>query len=132
MGSHGHRILLWSADAACAESVTEALRPLTDPDGGGIHWLESPEEVMAEILDNGADLLIADLGDVSSRAVVSLRNCKRVRPRLPVIVLTSTFEDQFRTEVLPLGIHYYLSRAFEAEELAESARSALKLASLQG
>jgi DNA-binding NarL/FixJ family response regulator len=121
--------VIWSTDPDCGRAVTGVLARLDEIADVSIQWRDDPEEVLAEVLDDRADLLVWDLGEVPSRAVTALRNCKRVRPRLPVIVLTSTFDDQFRKKVLPLGVHYYLSREFDPGELLESARSALGLLS---
>jgi DNA-binding NarL/FixJ family response regulator len=87
--------------------------------------MENPEQVMSEVLDDRTDLLICDLEHSFRHDVTALRNCRRVRPRLPLIILTSTFDEAFRTEVLPIGIHYYMTRDFEPTELLESVRSAL-------
>lgn len=81
---------------------------------------------MAAVLDDRVDVLIADMAGASARQATALRNVKRVRPRLPVVVLASVFDDRLRSEVLPLGIHCHLLRDFESPELAEAVRSALR------
>jgi DNA-binding NarL/FixJ family response regulator len=129
MGSGPRCVLIWSDDTAEAQRVAGALAPLRLPERAGVACCDNAEEMMAAVLDDRADVLIADLGSGSQRTVTALRNVKRVRPRLPMIVLTSVFDERFRTEVLPLGIHCYLLRDFETDELFESVRSAFKACS---
>lgn len=119
------RIGVWSGEPAVISRVSSQLRPL----GVSIEGLESSEEVMAGVLDDRIDVLIADLGAVSPRRVAALRNLKRVRPRLPVIVLAAVFDERFRQEVMPLGVYCHLLPDGEEEELLQAARSALTLAS---
>lgn len=124
------RVLVWSADTAVSQRAVQALRALSAGERAAVESSESAEDVMAAVLDDRVDVLIADMAGASARQATALRNVKRVRPRLPVVVLASVFDDRLRSEVLPLGIHCHLLRDFESPELAEAVRSALRHAAL--
>lgn len=122
-------VLIWTSDSALAEAVTRALAPLANRGEAVVETAAVAEEIMAAVLDDRVDVLVADLGACAGRPVTALRNCKRVRPRLPVVVLASVFDETFSGQVLPLGIHCHHLREFEAEEMLQSVRSALRLPS---
>ena len=121
------QILIWAGDAQRAQRIRVALGELLESESIVCHHRQAPEDVIATVLDNSADLLIADLGEVGACGVTTLRSCRRVCPRLRLITIATTFNEHFRRGVLPLGVHFYLATDFVEEELQESVRSALGL-----
>lgn len=128
MAESKSRVLIWSEDRRHASQIVETLERSLSLDPGQITVCTNGEEAMAILLDRGADVLLCDLGEEQRRAAAALANCKRLRPRLPIVALTADFGEVFRSKVLPLGLHYYLSRDFEENELIESVRSAIAAA----
>lgn len=125
--TRSRRILIWTQSEDRASKARAALADLLEMSLVECSEEERSEEVMAAVLGDRADLLVADLGDVPHCAVVTLQNVKRVRPKMPVITISSEFNEQFREGVLPLGIHFFLSADYPGEELCESVKSGLKL-----
>jgi DNA-binding NarL/FixJ family response regulator len=121
------QILIWAGDAQRARRIEEALGELLESGSVICHHRQAPEDVIAAVLDNRSDLMIADLGEVGPCGVTTLQSCRRVCPRLRLITIAATFNEHFRSGVLSLGVHFYLATDFVEEELQESVRSALGL-----
>lgn len=126
------QILVWAGQPDRVQRIEAALAGLVRGGAAEFRHQAAPEAVLSAVLDDQADLLIADLDEVAEREVLTLRSCRRARPRLPLIVITSVFGERFRSGVLPLGVHFYLAADFVSAELDESVRSALGLSVLPG
>lgn len=128
MGAGKSRVLIWSEDQIHCARIVKTLEKALPLSSEQITVCTNGEEVMATLLDRGADVLLCDLGAEQRRVAAALANCKRIRPRLPIVALTADFGEVFRSKVLPLGLHYYLGADFEDSELVESVRSAMATA----
>lgn len=100
-------------------------------------------DIKADVADNGTqglrlamdkayDLVLTDLRmpDISGMSV--LRDVKRARPAIPVVMITGYGTVQSAVQALKLGAAEYIEKPFSPEELSAVVQSALKLADVLG
>jgi two-component system, NtrC family, response regulator AtoC len=73
----------------------------------------------------GPDLILLDLGDGDSDGLHTLRWLRRVRPDLPVLVLTASEDSRQKREAIRLGARDYLVRPLQDEQLETAIRRSL-------
>lgn len=66
------------------------------------------------------DLLILDIFMPGRTGLEVLREARRLRPQLPVLVVSSAPEEQMAVRVLKAGARGYLNKAMAAEELVRA------------
>jgi two-component system invasion response regulator UvrY len=83
------------------------------------------EQVLAQVQGHGWDLVILDIGMPGRSGVDVLADLKRLRPKLPVLVLSWHLEDQYAKRVLKAGASGYLNKDSAPEELIKAVRKVL-------
>jgi two-component system, NtrC family, response regulator AtoC len=73
----------------------------------------------------GPDAILLDLAQGNSDGLHTLRWLRRIRPDLPVVVLSHRDDDGKKTEATRLGAKEYLMRPVEEEQLEAAIRSCL-------
>jgi len=86
---------------------------------------ENAEQTLAQIQGHGWDVVILDVTMPGRSGVDVLADVKRVRPNLPVLVLSMHPEDQYGKRVLKAGASGYLNKDSAPEELIKAVRKVL-------
>jgi two-component system cell cycle sensor histidine kinase/response regulator CckA len=109
--------------------VLEEVRDLLPMAGYEVELLteEKAANAVLRLLDRRVDVIVvdSDIEDLSGLAMV--RIAKRLKPRVPVIVLTSDAPIETGQQILAEGIHYYLFKPCEPGRLKEVLLSAFAL-----
>jgi len=82
-------------------------------------------QVLVQIREHAWDLLILDITMPGRSGLDILADIKRLRPELPVLVLSMLPEDQFGKRVLEAGAGGYLKKESAPEELIQAVRKIL-------
>lgn len=114
------RLIVSSTDKKLRQDLEEAFKAF-DP-----VFVESAEEAELALLEGAGDVLIYDLGSNGTLNVSALEVIRKMRPRLPVIVLAG--EDRLKRgeRLLEMGIFYLLSKPVSLETLMTLVESALQ------
>jgi two-component system invasion response regulator UvrY len=86
---------------------------------------ENAQQTLAQIESHGWDLVILDVTMPGRSGFDVLVDLKRVRPKLPVLVLSMHPEDQYAKRVLRAGASGYMSKDSAPDELIKAVRKVL-------
>ena len=81
-----------------------------------IRYYHRGADVLIEILDHDVDLLILDVEVTGSIGMELLPVIRRLRPRLPVILVTDDFTNQIRRVAAEQGITYQTFKPMSESE----------------
>ncbi len=90
---------------------------MTVPGEGG-----TADEVLAGVEERTTDVLVLDLSLPGGNGLDLLKEVKRRRPDLPVLILTVHSEDQYAVRALRAGASGYLTKDMAPEQLVEAIR----------
>lgn len=76
--------------------------------------------------EQGWDIIILDISMPGRSGLEVLRELKRERPRVPVLILTSHPEEQYAVRVLRAGASGYMTKESAAEYLIEAVKKVLE------
>ncbi len=82
----------------------------------------SCQEALEKIRQDDWDVVVLDLNFPDGSGLDVLREVKRERPKLPVLILTICSEDQFAVRALRSGASGYLTKESAPEELIQAVR----------
>jgi DNA-binding NarL/FixJ family response regulator len=86
---------------------------------------ENAEQVLSQVRTQNWDLVILDITMPGRSGVDVLADLKRMRAKLPVLVLSTYPEDQYGKRVLKAGASGYLNKSSAPEELIRAIRKVL-------
>jgi len=86
---------------------------------------ENAQEVLAQVQDQDWDLVILDVTMPGRSGIDVLADLKRVKPKLPVLVLSMHPEHQYGKRVLRGGARGYLNKDSAPEELIKAIHKVL-------
>ncbi len=86
---------------------------------------ENAEQVLSQVKTQNWDLVILDITMPGRSGVDVLADLKRMRAKLPVLVLSTYPEDQYGKRVLKAGASGYLNKSSAPEELIRAIRKVL-------
>jgi two-component system, NarL family, invasion response regulator UvrY len=86
---------------------------------------ENAQQVLAQVISQNWDLVILDITMPGRSGIDVLRDLKRLRPRLPVVVLSVHAEDQYGKRVLRAGASGYMNKDTAPQELIKGVQRAL-------
>lgn len=86
---------------------------------------ENAQQVLAQVQSQNWDLAIVDITMPGRSGLDVLRDLQRVRPGLPVLVLSMHPEDQYGKRVLKAGASGYMNKESAPEELIKAIRKVL-------
>jgi DNA-binding NtrC family response regulator len=115
------QILLADDESLFGRTTTELLRRA----GFDVTWVENGHDAMAETCRRPPDLMIVDLNMPGNLRLELLSECRERFPHIPMIVLTGRPTLPSAIESVRLGIHDYLLKPIEIEDLVHSVRRAL-------
>jgi two-component system, NarL family, invasion response regulator UvrY len=82
-------------------------------------------ETLAHLRSTSVDLVLLDLSLGQDSGLDLLRSVKKLRPTLPVVVLTAFEEHQFAIPALKAGAHGFLCKSTASTELVTAMRRVL-------
>ena len=83
---------------------------------------ENAQQTLAQVQGHGWDVVILDVSMPGRSGVDVLADVRRVRPKLPVLVLSMHPEDQYGKRVLKAGASGYMNKESAPEELIKAIR----------
>jgi DNA-binding NarL/FixJ family response regulator len=83
---------------------------------------ENSQEVLEQVQSNAWDLVILDINLPGRSGLEVLGDLRRLRPKLPVLVLSIHAEDQYARRLLKAGACGYLRKETAPEELIAAVR----------
>jgi DNA-binding response OmpR family regulator len=101
------------------------IRAYLQRDGFRVLWVRSGEAALAELPRHPVALMVLDLG---LPGMDGMEVCRRVRARLPIVMLTARDEESERVAGLELGADDYLPKPFSPRELVARVRAVLRRA----
>lgn len=109
------RILIADDHAILRRGLKEIL--VRELEGAVCGEAENAEELLAQVQNHNWDLVILDVSMPGRSGIDVLRELKRQRPKLPVLVLSMHPEEQYGKRVLKAGASGYLNKESAPEEL---------------
>ena len=93
----------------------------------GYHIIDAPNAKTAlELMSAEPDLVILDLGLPDMQGLDLLRQIRRLRADVPIVVLSSRGDEVAKVEALDLGADDYVTKPFGMDELLARIRAALR------
>ena len=117
------RILIADDHALLRQAVKAILA--RELDGAVCGDAEDGDQVLAQVDGHHWDLVILDLTMPGRNGLDVLRDLKRIRPQLPVLVLSMHPEDQFGKRALIAGAAGYMNKGSAPDELIKAIRLTL-------
>ena len=117
------RILVADDHALLRQAVKEILARALD--GAVCGDAEDGDQVLAQVDGHHWDLVILDVTMPGRNGLDVLRDLKRIRPQLPVLVLSMHPEDQFGKRALIAGAAGYMNKGSAPDELIKAIRLTL-------
>ena len=107
--------------------VRRGLRALISDEFQGAVFGEASDarQALEQLRKNEWDIALLDLALPGKSGLDLLKELKAEWPRLPVLVLSGSHEDQFAIRVLKAGAGGYMTKASAPEELAKAIRKIL-------
>ncbi len=99
--------------------IIEDLNRRLNRDDFDVRFVQKGVHLLTEILDNDIDLLILDLDLAGVMGVEMLPVIRRLRPRLPVILLSDDFTSKIRQTAAELGITYQAFKSVNSTDTDE-------------
>ena len=116
------RLLLVEDDKMIGESLRQALKG----DGYAVDWVEDGETATLSLDTQSYDLLLLDLGLPKQSGIDVLKNLRKRKNSLPVLILTARDSVDDRVIGLDSGADDYLIKPFELKELEARIRALLR------
>ena len=82
-------------------------------------------DALLTVVEQNVGLVIIDLSIEESAGVKTVEILRKIRPRLPLVVLSSDRSLEAGREVLQHGVFYYLLKPFDVEEFDQVVQIAL-------
>jgi two-component system invasion response regulator UvrY len=103
--------------------VRRGLRQILESEGMSVPVeAATGEDVLARVEERTADVLVLDLSLPGGNGLDLLKEVKRRRPDLPVLILTVHSEDQYAVRALRAGASGYLTKDMAPEQLVQAIR----------
>lgn len=88
---------------------------------------DSGEQALVQLESEDFDVVVTDLRMDGMSGIDLLRAAKRLKPRLPVILITAYGSIESAVEAMRLGAYDYLTKPFDASEVLEKIEQAHSL-----
>jgi len=114
-------------------SVTGMLRIVLESAGHEVVATERSDEAATWLAepDHHFDLMISDIRMKPLDGIELLRRARRLRPSLPVILVTAYESDETRAEASRLGARAYVTKPFAVDDLLEAVARELERGAAQ-
>ena len=112
------RVLIADDHAILRRGLEEIL--VRELEGAVCGEAENAQQVFAQVQNHSWDLVILDLSMPGRSGLDVLRDLKRTRPKVPVLMLSMHPEDQYGKRVLRAGASGYMNKESAPEELIKA------------
>ncbi|MBI2069606.1 MAG: hypothetical protein HYT79_03310 [Elusimicrobia bacterium] len=113
-------LLIGTSDRSLQRELAGAFR------NSELIFTDTVEETELALLEKNIDVLIYDLKAILDFSLAAYGVIKKMRPRLPVIAITSAEAPQQDRKILEMGIFYLLHRPFAMDTLKQLVISAVE------
>ncbi|RJP72279.1 MAG: DNA-binding response regulator [Ignavibacteriales bacterium] len=113
-----HKVLICDDHAVVRQGLKQIL--LEDSNKFSCEEASNGREVLDMIAENKWDAVVLDISLPGMSGIEILKEIKKVRPKLPVLVLTVHSEEQFGLRTLKAGAAGYLTKDSAPEELVNA------------
>lgn len=83
---------------------------------------ETGEELLSKVMDSDYDIVILDIDLPGRSGIEILREIKKIKPNLPVLILSSYDEQRYGVRAIQAGANSYLSKDEDKKVIIESLR----------
>jgi class 3 adenylate cyclase/DNA-binding response OmpR family regulator len=122
------RTLVIDNSAEVRQFVTENI---LEPEGYEIDSAIDGVEGLHKALENAPDLILMDFEIPKMTGPEVLRELRKQNNNVPVILMTSHSSEQIAVDVFRLGVHDYIIKPFEPQEMLAAINKALLVTRLQ-
>lgn len=114
------RILLVDDHAIVREGLRRILADVCDPEALVVGEASCEREALAQLRAECWDVAVLDISMPGRNGLETLKEIRRRRPRLPVLMMTMHAEEQYALRCLRAGASGYISKDSAPEELIEA------------
>ena len=90
-------------------------------------WVGESGDLLLKILDKDIDLVIIDENLAGLAGSKLIKIIKKSRPRIPLIIISTGNSKEELARVLEQGVHYFILKPINGQELKEAVASGLKV-----
>jgi len=108
--------------------VIKSCRRILEAEGFEVIAVPSADEALEKIKSSEFDLLLMDVKMPKHDGIFLMREVKKSRPDLPIIVMSGYPTPETVADVLSLGATQFIPKPFRPDELAKVVRQALQKA----
>jgi|RhiMetdeSRZDD1v2_1073273.scaffolds.fasta_scaffold230365_3 two-component system, OmpR family, response regulator MprA len=105
------------------QDFVEFLKFLLSHDGFDVRWAFNGPDALKSVRDQPVDLVILDVMMPKMDGLTVCRELKRLRPSLPVILLTAKDDIATRTTAMNLGVSDFLAKPVNIEDFLTRIRT---------
>jgi two-component system KDP operon response regulator KdpE len=97
-------------------------------DGHGFETVETGrgEDALALILDHSFDAVLLDINMPGMNGIDTCRIMRRLRPRIPILMLSVRDREEDKVEALDAGANDYITKPFHLREMVARIRAAMR------
>jgi len=105
--------------------VLDSVKKILEPEGHSVEQAQSSRRGLELALDRDLDLVLTDIRMPEIGGMRILREIKRAKPTLPVMIITGYATVQSAVQAMKLGAANYIEKPFTPETLVEAVEGAL-------
>ena len=117
-------ILFAGSDEGMKEQVAGVLDGISTY---SLTWVGESGDLLLKILDKDIDLAIIDENLAGLAGSKLIKIIKKSRPRIPLIIISTGNSKEELARVLEQGVHYFILKPINGQELKEAVASGLKI-----
>lgn len=87
---------------------------------------QNSQEILNLVREQDWDIAVVDISMPGRNGLEALKELKQIRPKLPVLILTTHSEEQYAIRVLKAGAAGYMTKESAPERLIEAIRKVIK------
>jgi len=106
--------------------MRKLLREELVKEGHNIQTVEAGSIAIKRILVENFDVLILDIHMAGITGQETISVVKRIRPHLPIIVITGDESSEMERKIRAQGVFYYFVKPFNMEKMKEITKAALR------
>ena len=108
------------------EVVRGGIKGLFAPDGAQFGEARNGSEALKNVQDQDWDIAVLDISLGGRSGLEVLEELKRIRPQLPVLILSMHAEDQYAVRAFRAGASGYISKSSSRDELRAAILKVIK------
>ncbi|RJQ84262.1 MAG: response regulator [Desulfobacteraceae bacterium] len=113
------------------EIVLDSVRRILEEDDFKVDTCLSGLEGMRQAIQKTYDIVLTDLRMPDVGGMRVLRDIKRAKPGLPVVMITGFGSIKTAVQAIKLGAAEYIQKPFSPEELSAAVKTALQIAAMR-